>query len=269
MTLSDGAVGNRIDHNEFRDTYNTGAGTNHDIVFNLRPDDAVTVSGNRVDHNLFRGIRDLDIMEGVSMYVGTYDLNTRFGIVYNTNTVIERNLWTNWRKKSSMEAKSSRLTFRNNVVAGGRNFAKVLNRNGSFNTFSGNNLEGTGLFIYDNDNTLVGNRVTGRIRIMAEGRTGTVQEAEEGKKLRLGAHNARVIGNQGKLVLGDDEGGVLDLEPVRNVLVERHTRPADIVRVPGLTANLTIRDTTTTTVPPVASFGPTAVGVNASSACSQ
>jgi hypothetical protein len=104
---------------------------------------------------------------------------------------------------------------------------------------------------------------------MAEGRVGTVEEAEQGKGLRLGAHNARVIGNQGRLVLGDSEGTVQDLEPVRNVLVERHQRPEDIQRVPGLTAGLIVRDTTSTPVPPVALFGTSEVGVNAVTACGQ
>lgn len=219
-----GASNNQIVYNHFDHTIvpgvdSTGAPGDANIVFNLRPSDKPQNQNNVVAFNHF----DSGNVWGI--WVGTYDLESRFGYIYKAQTLISNNLWTNWQGKDALEIKSHSNIVQYNTVLGGR--AKVLNRNGTYSKFIANWLEGsTGMNVMDNDHLLIGNKVIGgNIELHANGQTGSDAEAAAGKKLRKGADNAQVIGNTAKLVLGFEWSGLKKSSPIKNVCVQDHTGP--------------------------------------------
>ncbi|MFO1242613.1 MAG: hypothetical protein U1E36_05355 [Rickettsiales bacterium] len=219
-----GASSNQIVYNHFDHTIvpgidSTGAPGDANILFNLRPNDNPQNQNNVVAFNHF----DSGNVWGI--WVGTYDLESRFEYIYRAQTLISNNLWTNWQGKDALEIKSHSNIVQYNTIVGGR--AKLLNRNGSYSKFIANYIEGsTGIDIYDNNHFLLGNKViSSSIKLMANGYVGTAERAEEGKGLRKGADNSQLIGNTGPLILGFDFGDLKSPSAVKNLCIQDHTGP--------------------------------------------
>lgn len=222
-----GASNNQIVYNHFDHTRVAESGPglsptrvgDANIVFNLRPSDKPQNQNNVVAFNHF------DSGNVYGIWVGTYDLESRFGYIYKAQTLISNNLWSNWDGKNAIEIKShSNIVQYNTVVGGGR--AKILNRNGTYSQFIGNWLENNiGMHFYDNDHLLLGNKVIGggKIFLMANGYVGSAADAAAGKGLRKGADNSQLIGNTGTVILGYEFGDLKNPSAVKNVCIQNHT----------------------------------------------
>jgi hypothetical protein len=189
--IKEGAVANRVDHNEIGNMRKVGSSG----VYGIRINIAGGTKDNRIDHNYLHDFPDQGRNGHEPIRLGIYHPDRL------SRTLIDHNLLV--RTLSDGETigiKGSVNRIVNNTVVDGR---YASNRQGGWNLWKNNWFENTDLRIYGKGNQIIGNHlVNGAIHLLK----GSITQGEIDDALRRGrspadnepvAENTLVVGNSG------------------------------------------------------------------------
>ncbi len=271
LTLRGGGSGNRVDHNEVA----TPGGAGIDVALKLSGNDKRQARDNLIDHNLFRsrgggrdGAGDEDDdgerRPSVGLYLGQFsarkgrDQMIEYGRI---NTVVEQNLFLDFRKQNAIHIKSLGNIVRGNSFVDSNATAKVSKvtvRSGQFNEIVANYMDGTtGLRIFEEKNRALRNvmRNGAELAVMSGGGETT----QFGGPQQRQAAETLVAGNSGPLKIGRRNPGDRGKRPAEGTVVEAHNGPVER----DLEEGTVVRASTTVPSIPARKLGPDDVGLAA------
>lgn len=259
----------RIDHNEFA----TPAGNGIDLALKLSKNDRRPARENLIDRNYFRSRtssggggnqEDDDRRPSVGIYVGQF--SARKGrddmLAYgNVGTLVEYNLFDDYRRSHAIHVKSLGNTIRGNTVlrpTARGNLSKLGIRHGQQNELVGNFLAGgTSVLLFEEHNRAVGNVLVdgAQLVVMAGGGEMTQYDGTQQRP----AVDTLVAGNTGPLMVGLAIERKQNKAPASGTIVEAHNGPVEKL----LEVDTVMRDATSVPVPKAVALHPGDVGLEA------
>jgi hypothetical protein len=268
LTLRGGGTGNRVDHNEIA----TLPGNGIDVAVQFSKDDKQQARDNLIDLNLFRSRGgggkeklgeddDGERQPSVGLYLGQFsarkgrDNMLAYGRV---GTVVERNLFLDYRRQNAIHIKSlgNIVRFNSFIDTKRSNHAsKVTVRSGQFNEIVANYMDGTtGLRIFEEHNRAIGNVLLGgaKLAVMA----GSGEDTKFGGAQQRQAEDTFLAGNAGPLTIGYSRSR-REKAPARSTVVEAHQGPVEM----GLEEGAVVSPTTRVAVPKASPLTEAEVGL--------